>query len=119
MGMRGYGYSSFLMPGMGYGMGYGYGGYGMMGGGPSLFSIVFYMAVAAFLFQFVRSLSSGGGDGGASGILGGSDSDKIAVAKLQVALLGSARALQKDLDRIAARADTSTPSGLYYVLEGA
>lgn len=42
----------------------------------------------------------------------------MTVAKLQVGLLGSARQLQRDLDRIAGRADTNTPSGLHYVLQG-
>ena len=45
--------------------------------------------------------------------------DRVAVAKLQVGLLGSARALQRQLDRIASRADTTSPSGLHYILQGA
>ena len=40
------------------------------------------------------------------------------VCKLQVGLLGSARGLQKDLEKIADRADTNTPDGLHYVLQG-
>ena len=44
--------------------------------------------------------------------------ERVTVAKLQVGLLGSARQLQRDLDRIAGRADTNTPSGLHYVLQG-
>lgn len=36
----------------------------------------------------------------------------------QVALLGMARSFQKDLDRIAETADTSTSEGLNYVLIG-
>lgn len=43
--------------------------------------------------------------------------ERVAVGKLQVALLGSARELQTDLDRIADRADTSTTEGLHYVLQ--
>ena len=42
----------------------------------------------------------------------------MTVAKLQVGLLGTARALQRDLDRIAGKADTSTPAGLHFVLQG-
>nr|XP_011465931.1 PREDICTED: uncharacterized protein LOC101305391 [Fragaria vesca subsp. vesca] len=38
------------------------------------------------------------------------------VVKLQVGLLGTARALQRDLDRIAETADTSNRKGLSYVL---
>lgn len=43
--------------------------------------------------------------------------ERVAVGKLQVALLGSARQLQGDLDRIADRADTTTTEGLHYVLQ--
>lgn len=43
---------------------------------------------------------------------------RATVAKLQVGLLGSARSLQRDLERIAGRADTNTPDGLHYVLQG-
>ena len=45
-------------------------------------------------------------------------SGRATVAKLQVGLLGSARSLQRDLERIAGRADTNTPDGLHYVLQG-
>ena len=38
------------------------------------------------------------------------------MVKIQVGLLGSARALQKDLERIADKADTSSPDGLHFVL---
>ncbi|OVA05455.1 Protein of unknown function DUF1517 [Macleaya cordata] len=41
---------------------------------------------------------------------------KTTVLKLQVGLLGMARSLQRDLDRIAEVADTSTSTGLSYVL---
>ncbi len=41
------------------------------------------------------------------------------MAKVQVGLLGSARALQRDLERIAKRADTNSSEGLAYVLQGA
>lgn len=44
--------------------------------------------------------------------------DSVTVTKLQVGLLGDARRLQKQLDRIAGRADTNTPSGLHYILQG-
>ena len=43
----------------------------------------------------------------------------MTVAKLQVGLLGSARQLQKDLDRIAGKANTNSPTGLHYILQGA
>ena len=42
-----------------------------------------------------------------------------AVPASQVGLMGSARELQRDLERIAARADTDSPAGLHYILQGA
>jgi len=41
----------------------------------------------------------------------------LSVAKVQVGLLASARDLQRDLERIASRADTSSSRGLHYVLQ--
>lgn len=43
--------------------------------------------------------------------------DTSSVIRLQLGLLGNARELQTDLDRIADSADTSTNSGLHYILE--
>lgn len=37
---------------------------------------------------------------------------------MQVGLLGMARTLQRDLDKIAEDADTTTPEGLHYILTG-
>ena len=51
--------------------------------------------------------------------LRGAAGERVSVAKLQVGLLGSARALQRQLDRIASRADTTSPAGLHYILQGA
>ncbi len=45
--------------------------------------------------------------------------NRVGVAKVQVGLLGSARSLQRDLERIAKRADTNSSDGLAYVLQGA
>lgn len=42
----------------------------------------------------------------------------MTVAKVQVGLLGTARELQRDLERIATRADTESPDGLKYILQG-
>ncbi|MCO5551696.1 hypothetical protein L7F22_005200 [Adiantum nelumboides] len=41
---------------------------------------------------------------------------KTSVLKLQVGLLGMARSLQQELDQIAERADTSSPTGLHHIL---
>ena len=45
-------------------------------------------------------------------------SGKSSVTTLQVGLLGSARTLQSDLERIAGRADTNDAEGLHYILQG-
>lgn len=91
---------------------YGGAGYGSSGGG--IGGVLIWVVAAAILFGVVTSfldnrdsdqpLLSGGGD-------------TVSVVKLQVGLLGTARSMQRDLDRIASRADTSSPSGLHYVLQ--
>ncbi|KAK9909043.1 hypothetical protein WJX75_006440 [Coccomyxa subellipsoidea] len=105
-----------LVPFGGYGYGYGFGGglqQGYGGGGGLnigsllLFGVVAYFAVTA-LSSYFNNSSSGSDD-----YVG----ERVTVAKLQVGLLGSARTLQNQLDRIASRADTNTPSGLHYILQ--
>ena len=44
--------------------------------------------------------------------------EAVTVVKLQVGLLGTARDLKRDLERIAGRADTNTPDGLHFILQG-
>ena len=44
--------------------------------------------------------------------------DRVAVGKIQVGLLGSARQLQRDLERMTRKANTNTPEGLHYLLQG-
>ena len=44
------------------------------------------------------------------------DADRIAVARVQVGLLGQAREIQRDLDDIARKADTENRKGLHTVL---
>lgn len=96
----------FLAPTFGY-------GFGMpmfFGGG--FFNLMLVVMLISFLTNAMQNLTGGGfGDGMVAG------GDSISVVKIQVGLIGSARALQKDLERIADRADTSSPDGLHYVLE--
>lgn len=94
-----------LVPFSPFGYGYGY-GYGGGGGGGLLFTLMLLG-----MFAFVAYEASQGG------VLDDTLDDRITVARIQIGLLGLARQLQSDLDRIATRADTSTPSGLKYVLE--
>jgi uncharacterized membrane protein len=116
--------------GGGYGGGYqrGYGGGGglgfpfivpfFFGGGGGLFGFLVLMAVVGLLVNAVRG---GGGAlpaGARGGDLGPVRSDgPVTIAQLQVGLLATARELQDDLRQLAARADTSTSSGLQRVLQ--
>ncbi|KAG6437507.1 hypothetical protein SASPL_102425 [Salvia splendens] len=76
-----------------------------VGSGFSLIMIAFvaFVLVSGFL-----------SDGSQGSVL--TATDKTTVLKLQVGLLGLGRSLQKDLNRIAEIADTSTSEGLHYVL---
>jgi len=109
--------------GMGWGLlpfgGY-YGGFGYPpavavgggGGGGGLFTLIIFGIVA---FALMSSLANNRADADEED---GVPTGRVTVAKLQIGLLGSARSLQRDLDRIAGKADTSTPSGLHFVLQG-
>ncbi|KAI3908402.1 hypothetical protein MKW92_022425 [Papaver armeniacum] len=73
----------------------------------------FFLILAGFAaFVLVSGFLSDQSDGSVL-----TDTQKTTVIKLQVGLLGMARSLQKDLDKIAEVADTSTPSGLSYILQ--
>ena len=101
--------------------GFGYGGYPVYaggGGGGGLSDFIFFglfalIAVSA-ISSFTRARSDGDYDADEDGQ---AYDDGVTVAKLQVGLLASARGLKRDLERIAARADTSTPAGLHFVLQ--
>mmetsp|Transcript_7705 Transcript_7705/g.25539 ORF Transcript_7705/g.25539 Transcript_7705/m.25539 type:complete len:407 (-) Transcript_7705:49-1269(-) len=106
--------SSFVfLPGMGMGYGMGYGMFNPLGGIMSMMTFAMFAFVLINIFQ---SFAGGlGGGSGASGVaIGG---ERVTVLRMQVGLLGLARTLQKDLERIADEADTSTPEGMMYVLE--
>ena len=91
---------------------------GFYAGSGGLLNLVLFAAVAAYfvaqsgLLSNGSSFSSSSTDGGSFGA-----ADKVAVVRLQVGLLGLARDLQKDLDALAERADTSSPAGLQRVLQ--
>ncbi|KAL3132354.1 hypothetical protein ABBQ32_008931 [Trebouxia sp. C0010 RCD-2024] len=109
------GYGSFFGPGLAGGYGYGYGG-GFGGpvvvqrsdGGNGLITILVVIAAIFVISQVVGNFA--GNDDGSGG-------GQATVCTVQVGLLGSARGLQRDLERIAGRADTNTPDGLHYVLQ--
>lgn len=107
MGGRGVATHSFFFSPFGFGMGYGY-GYPMGGGG--LGSLLFWGVFAVIMLQVFRGVMNQDGQ-----IEGGYD--RLSVAKVQVGLLSNARDLQRDLERIASRADTNTSRGLHFVLQ--
>eukprot|EP00249_Psilotum_nudum_P004776 c18274_g1_i1 orf=767-2011(+) len=93
----GFGPSIYVGPAYGIGLG---------GGGGFFLLMLGFMAV--FLVSGFLS------DRSNSSLL--SAAQKTSVLKIQVGLLGMARSLQRDLDRLADRANTSTPEGLHLVL---
>ena len=114
--------------GLGWGLvpfGYGYGGFGGGypvavggGGGGGLGDLLFFGAFAFIAYSVISSFMANRADEGEDDGAVSAGGGRVTVAKLQVGLLGSARTLQRDLDRIAGKADTSTPSGLHFVLQG-
>lgn len=90
-------------------------------GGGGLFGFLVLMAVVGLVLNAFR----GGGGGGQAlpGGMRGGDLDgyrpdgPVSIAQVQVGLLASARALQRDLRNLAASSDTSTSSGLQRVLQ--
>lgn len=81
--------------------GRGGGGGGRDGGGSLVGGVIMVLFVAFIVWVIIRSNSNRG--------------SFITVIKLQVGLLGTAKAIQKELDKIAQVADTSTRKGLSYV----
>ncbi|KAI5326589.1 hypothetical protein L3X38_035663 [Prunus dulcis] len=81
-------------------------GFGV-GAGSSFFLILTGFAAFVLVSGFLSDRSEGS-------VL--TATEKTSVLKLQVGLLGMGRALQRDLNRIAETADTSTSEGLGYVL---
>ncbi|KAK4273542.1 hypothetical protein QN277_021923 [Acacia crassicarpa] len=78
-----------------------------VGAGSSLFLILMGFTAFILVSGFLSDRSEGS-------VL--TATEKTSVLKLQVGLLGTGRSLQKDLNRIAEVADTSSPEGLSYVL---
>ncbi|KAL2345771.1 hypothetical protein Fmac_007056 [Flemingia macrophylla] len=74
-------------------------------------SSFFFILMGFLAFVLVSGFLSDRSDGSVL-----TAADKTTVLKLQVGLLGMGRVLQRDLNRIAEVADTSTPDGLNYVL---
>ncbi|KAI4372584.1 hypothetical protein MLD38_010797 [Melastoma candidum] len=105
------GFSSYTAPYYGpppFGGGFYVGPAVGVGAGSSFFLILVGFAAFVVVSGFLSDKTEDGG------LL--TATEKTSVLKLQVGLLGMGRSLQKDLNRIAELADTSSPEGLRYVL---
>lgn len=91
----------FLLPFFGFGGGFG-----------GVFSILIFLALANFLVQTFRRVSSG-----SEGSELGYDNPKVSVVRVQAGLLSQARSLQVELDEIARTADTGSAAGRAQVLQ--
>ncbi len=87
--------------------------WGIGGGFGGLFSILIFLAIANFLLQTFRRVSSGEEEAGYS------SNPSVSVTRLQVGLLAQARGLQTELNQIAETADTNSPQGRAEVLQEA
>ncbi|MGB6015193.1 MAG: DUF1517 domain-containing protein [Nodosilinea sp.] len=91
----------FLLPFIGIGGGFG-----------GLFTLLIFIAIANVVVRGFRGAVSGDDYAAPAG-----SNPPVSVAKLQVGLLADARALQDDLNRLAATADTGTSQGLAKLLQ--
>lgn len=99
-------------PGGGFGFPFLIPFWGIGGGFGGLFTILIFIAIANFLVQTFRRVSSGEGEE-----VGYSSNPTVSVARLQVGLLAQARDLQPELNRIAEAADTNSPEGRAQVVQ--
>jgi uncharacterized membrane protein len=88
--------------------------WGIGGGFTGLFGILIFIAIANFLIQTFRRVSSSD-----SGEVGYGSNPPVSVTRVQVGMLASARGLQTELNRIAETADTATAEGRTEVLQEA
>lgn len=111
---------TYAPPGGGYYPGGGFGFpflipfWGIGGGFGGLFTILIFFAIANFLVQTFRSVSSGDTEEATY-----SSNPTVSVTRLQVGLLAQARDLQTELNQIAEKADTNTSVGKAEILQEA
>lgn len=108
--------TTIVTPAPSFGIGFPLFGYGypIYSGGSSLFSLL-VLGIFAYLAYNTIASSFGRDDEEDDYIEEGRE--PMSVVKLQVGLLGSARELQRDLNRMANSLDTSTPRGLHVLLQ--
>ncbi|OUL21391.1 hypothetical protein BV378_26740 [Nostoc sp. RF31YmG] len=100
-------------PGGGFGFPFLIPFWGIGGGFGGLFTILIFLAIANFLLQTFRRVTSGD----TTSEEGYSSNPSVSVTRLQVGLLAQARGLQTELDRIAETADTNSPEGRAEILQ--
>ncbi|OUL21167.1 hypothetical protein BV372_31945 [Nostoc sp. T09] len=100
-------------PGGGFGFPFLIPFWGIGGGFGGLFTILIFIAIANFLLQTFRRVTSGD----TTNEEGYSSNPSVSVTRLQVGLLAQARDLQTELDRIAETADTNSPEGRAEILQ--
>jgi uncharacterized membrane protein len=88
--------------------------WGIGGGFGGLFGILIFLAIANFLFQTFRRVSTEAGED-----IGYSSNPTVSITRLQVGLLAQARDLQSELNHIAESADTNTAAGKAEILQEA
>lgn len=91
----------FLIPFWGFGGGFG-----------GVFTILIFLAIANFLVQSFRRVTSEAGEE-----VTYNNNPTVSVTRLQVGLLAQARSLQTELNHIAETADTNTASGKAEILQ--
>ncbi len=99
-------------PGGGFGFPFLVPFFGIGGGFGGLFTILIFLALANFLLQTFRRVSSG-----EVAEVDYSSNPTVSVTRLQVGLLAEGRGLQAELNRIAETADTNSPEGRAEVLQ--
>lgn len=82
-----------------------------VGAGSGFLNVLFFGMAGVFVWNLISTFLTDRAEGG---LLGATTT--TSVVRVQVGLLGLARTFQKDLDRIADRADTGTPEGLHFML---
>lgn len=101
-------------PGGGFGFPFLIPFWGIGGGFGGVFSILIFLAIANFLVQSFRRVTSNDTEEADY-----NNNSTVSITRLQVGLLAQARGLQTELNHIAETADTNTPEGRAEILQEA
>lgn len=101
-------------PGGGFGFPFLIPFWGIGGGFGGVFSILIFLAIANFLVQSFRRVTSNDTEEADY-----NNNSTVSITRLQVGLLAQARSLQTELNHIAETADTNTPEGRAEILQEA